>query len=168
MPQQRRHWLRGLPGLGAALAGLSAAPLSAKAVGGGTAGAPADRMPGDPPQHRLVYQLNHAGAEHAEHVLNSIGAVIGKYEDNVQVAVVAFGPGLHLLAKRPARPVPPELQERARSQAVGYGVRFIACGNTMQTLGWTAADMLPFAQVEQVGAAALMELQEAGWAYIAW
>jgi intracellular sulfur oxidation DsrE/DsrF family protein len=49
-----------------------------------------------------------------------------------------------------------------------YGVSFIACGNTMQTQGWTATDMQDFVKVEEVGAASLMELQEKGYAYIAW
>ena len=92
----------------------------------------------------------------------------GRYEDNVAIAVVVFGPGIHLLARQPRRPVPPELRQRAQSQARDYGVRFVACGNTMTTLGWTAADMADFVKVEQVGASVLMELQEQGWAYIAW
>ena len=61
-------------------------------------------MPGDPPQHHIVYQLNHAEPEYIEHILNSVGAMITKYEDNVAIAVVAFGPGIHLLATRPGRP----------------------------------------------------------------
>ena len=52
--------------------------------------------------------------------------------------------------------------------AQAYGVEFIACGNTMRTVGWTDADMLPFAKVEAVGAAAVMELQEKGDTYWAW
>ena len=123
-------------------------------------------MPGDPPEHRIVYQLNQAGAEHLEHILNSVGAMIGRYQDNVAIAVVAFGPGIHLLAAQPRRPVPEPLRQRARSQARDYGVRFFACGNTMKTLGWTASDMVDFARVEEVGAAVLMELQEQGWAYV--
>jgi uncharacterized protein len=160
----RRRWLRWLPLLGAAAA---AGPAAAQATAPAPAAKP-ERMPGDPPEHRVVYQLNQADPEHIEHILNSVGAMIGKYEDNVAVAVVAFGPGIHLLGKLPRRPVPMALRERARSQARDYGVRFIACGNTMKTLDWTAADIEPYAKVEQVGAAALMELQEQGWAYIAW
>jgi intracellular sulfur oxidation DsrE/DsrF family protein len=72
------------------------------------------------------------------------------------------------LARHPGRPVPIALRERARGQAKDYGVRFVACGNTMQSLGWTAADLVEYAHIEDVGAATLMELQEAGWAYIAW
>lgn len=157
----RRGWLRRWPilsALAAGGAGAAAAP----------APAPSMRMPGDPPEHKIVYQLNQAGAEYIEHILNSVGALIGKYGDNVVIAVVAFGPGIHLLAKRPGRPVPEKLRERARSQSAGYGVRFIACGNTLKTLGWTAADIVDYARIEDVGAAALMELQEQGYAYIAW
>jgi uncharacterized protein len=47
-------------------------------------------------------------------------------------------------------------------------VKFIACGNTMHTVGWTREDMVEFAVIEEVGAAAVMELQEQGYAYLAW
>lgn len=166
MSATRRRWLAAGSALGTLLglgsASASAAPASAAVP------ARSERMPGDPPEHRIVYQLNHADAEYIEHILNSVGAMIGKYEDNVAVAVVVFGPGIHLLARQPRRPMPAELRQRAASQARDYGVRYIACGNTMKTLGWSAADMVAFAKVEEVGAAVLMELQEQGWAYLAW
>ena len=97
-----------------------------------------------------------------------ISAMLKKYVDDVAIAVVVWGPGIHLLAKQPKRPVPELHQQRARSMAQSYGVRFIACGNTMHTVGWTAADMLDFAEIEEVGAAAVMALQERGYAYLAW
>ena len=170
MPWTRRYWLKRWPAWSAALGGGVAVSTgnSAQAAAPVASPAPSERMPGDPPEHRIVYQLNQAGAEHLEHILNSVGAMIGRYQDNVAIAVVAFGPGIHLLARQPRRPVPEPLRQRARSQARDYGVRFVACGNTMKTLGWTASDMVDFARVEEVGAAVLMELQEQGWAYIAW
>jgi intracellular sulfur oxidation DsrE/DsrF family protein len=170
MRATRRGWLGAWPawstalGLGAATAGGARSAQAASAA----KPVASDRMPGDPPEHRVVYQLNRAEPEYIEAILNSVGAMIGRYEDNVAIAVVVFGPGIHLLARQPRRPVPPELRQRAQSQARDYGVRFVACGNTMNTLGWTAADMAEFVKVEQVGASALMELQEQGWAYIAW
>ena len=102
-----------------------------------------------------------------EHVLFSVGAMLRKYGDNVQIAVVAIGPGIHILGKRPERTVPKLIQQRVSSLAQ-YGVKFIACGNTMKSLGWTENDLLPFAEMTEVGAAALMELQEQGYAYISW
>lgn len=149
----RRRLLSALPLLGATAAGRVHA---------------SERFPGDPPEHKLVYQLNRADPDYIEHILNSVGAMIGKYADNISLAVVVFGPGVHLLARSPQRPVPQALRERASSQARTYGVRYIACGNTLKSLGWTRQDLLDFAQLEDVGAATLMELQEQGYAYIAW
>jgi intracellular sulfur oxidation DsrE/DsrF family protein len=122
----------------------------------------------DGPPHKVVYQLNHHEPEYQEAVLNSIGAMLKKYVDDVSIVVVAWGPGLHLLAKNPKRPVSKVHQQRVRSMNESYGIEFIACGNTMHTIGWEKADMLDFVRVEEVGAAAVMELQEKGYAYIAW
>ncbi len=122
----------------------------------------------DGPRHKIVYQLNQADPEYITHILNSIAAMLGKYQDDIAIAVVAFGPGIHLVAKKPGRPIPEELRVRARGQARDWGVRYIACGNTMKTLGWGAGDIEDFAEIEEVGAAAIMELQEQGYAYLAW
>jgi uncharacterized protein len=124
--------------------------------------------PVDGPPHRIVYQLNHHEPEYQEAVLNSIGAMLKKYVDDVSIVVVAWGPGIHLLAKKPKRPVSKIHQQRVRSMSESYGIQFIACGNTMHTIGWEKADMQDFVKVEDVGAAAVMELQEKGYAYIAW
>lgn len=158
-PPNRRRWLGRLLALGAGTAAASGVSQSA------TQPAP---LPGDEAPHKIVYQLNRHEPEYQEAIFNSISAMLKKYVDDVAIAVVVWGPGIHLLAKKPQRPVPELHQQRARSMAEAYGVRFIACGNTMHTLGWTQADMLDFAQVEEVGAAAVMELQEKGYAYLAW
>ncbi|MDD3610712.1 MAG: DsrE family protein [Halothiobacillaceae bacterium] len=149
--------LGGLAAVGGAQAAESAKPAEKQ-----------ERFPGDPPQHKIVYQINEAEWEYQEHILNSISAMIQKYEDNVAIAVVAFGPGIHILAKQPKREVPAMIRERVKGFSENYGVRFIACGNTMSTIGWEKKDMVDFAEIEQVGAAALMELQEQGYAYLAW
>lgn len=125
------------------------------------------RFPGDPAEHKVVYQFNKADEDYMEHVLFSVGAMLRKYSDNVDIAVVAIGPGIHILGKRPERPVPKLLRQRVSSLAQ-YGVVFYACGNTMKSLGWTESDLLPFARYVEVGAAQLMELQEQGYAYISW
>ena len=160
-PSPRRQWLGKALAITAASSALPAMATAAPAALGPAA-------PGDDAPHKVVYQLNHHEPEYQEAIFNSISAMLKKYVDDVAIAVVVWGPGIHLLAKKPQRPVPEILQQRARSMAQAYGVRFIACGNTMHTVGWTDADMLDFATVEEVGAAAVMELQEKGYAYIAW
>jgi intracellular sulfur oxidation DsrE/DsrF family protein len=140
----------------------SVASLSARAANPGSA------TPTDGPAHKIVYQLNHSEEAYQEAILNSVGAMITKYVDDVAIVVVAWGPGIHLLAKKPRRPVSKVHQQRVKSMSESYGVRFVACGNTMHTLGWSKDDMLDFVTVEDVGAAAVMELQEKGYAYLAW
>ena len=156
----RRHLVAGL-------ASLAAVRADARTdVATGTKPGPESAPPSA--LHKIVYQLNKADDAYQEAILNSISAMLTKYVDDVAIAVVAWGPGLHLLAKAPQRPVPALYQQRVRSMAESYGVSFIACGNTMHTIGWTKADMLDFVKVEEVGAAAVMELQEQGYAYLAW
>lgn len=157
---------------------LAALPLAGAAVGFARARAAepappktepkAERFPGDPPEHKIVYQINRADNEYIEAILNSIGAMITKYQDNVAIAAVVFGPAIHLVAREPRRPIAAPLRQRVVSQTRDYGVRFIACANTMKTLGWTAKDLVDGVAVEGVGAATLMELQEQGYAYVAW
>ncbi|MFN4022549.1 MAG: DsrE family protein [Hydrogenophilus thermoluteolus] len=143
---------------------LTAPAALALAAGGARAGSGfGDEMP-----HKIVYQLNQADPEYIGHILNSVSAMLGKYPDQIAIAVVCFGPGIHLIAKAPQRPIPEELRQRAKGQAEFYGVRYIACGNTMKTLGWGPEAIEPFAEIVEVGAAAIMELQEAGYAYLAW
>lgn len=125
------------------------------------------KFPGEAPAHRVVYQLNKADPEYQTHVLFSVGAMLRKYGDDIKIVVVAIGPGIHTLAKKPKRPVSDDITKRIQSLNE-YGVEFHACGNTMKTQKWTDADMLPLAKVVEVGASDLMELQEQGYAYISW
>jgi len=125
------------------------------------------RFPGDPSDHKLVYQFNKADEAYQKAVLFSVGAMLRKYGDNIHIVVVAIGPGLHILAREPGRPVSEETRQRVSSLSQ-YGVEFHACGNTMKALGWEAKDILPFAGIVEVGASDLMELQEDGYAYISW
>ncbi len=129
---------------------------------------PSDRFPGDPAEHKAVYMWNKADAAYQHGILNSIQAMIKRYGDNVNIAVVAIGPGLHVLAKKPQREVDPLTYERVESFAKDYNVRWIACGNTMNTIHWEHSDMRPFAEYAEVGAAALMELQEEGYKPLVW
>ena len=125
------------------------------------------RFPGDPVDHKVVYQFNKSDEAYHNAVLFSVGAMLRKYQDNIHIVVVGIGPGIHIMAKNPERPVSKNVKQRVSSLAQ-YGVEFHACGNTMKSLGWDEKDVLPFAKIVEVGAADLMELQEQGYAYISW
>ena len=125
------------------------------------------KFPGEEPDHKVVYQFNKPDQDYHEHVLFSVGAMLRKYGDNIHLVVTAIGPGIHILAKNPLRPVPDEVRQRVSSLAA-YGVSFHACGNTMKTLDWGESDMLDFAEIVDIGADDLMQLQEQGYTYISW
>lgn len=125
------------------------------------------RFPGDPPEHFVVYQLNKPDAEYHDHIVFSVGAMLRQYGDNIKIAVVAFGPGIHVLLKNPRRPVTQTVHEKIASLHE-YGVDFFACGNTLKSLKLGEVDVLPLATVVEVGASKLMELQKQGYAYISW
>jgi intracellular sulfur oxidation DsrE/DsrF family protein len=124
-------------------------------------------FPGDAPEHRVVYQLNKPDADYHDHIVFSVGAMLRQYGDNIRIAVVAFGPGIHVLLNKPRRPVTPTVREKLASLA-DYGVEFYACGNTLKSLKLGEQDVVPYAQVVEVGASKLMELQKQGYAYISW
>ena len=165
----RRHLLGGLlVGGGLALVGQSKTARAAE-ESADVSDAPSQelRFPGDPADHKVVYQFNKGEEAYQNAVLFSVGAMLRKYGDNIHIVVVGIGPGIHILAKRPKRPVSKEIRERVAS-LLQYGVEFHACGNTMKSLDWTEKDMLESAKVVEVGAADLMELQEQGYSYISW
>lgn len=117
--------------------------------------------------HKLVYQCNKADPDYVDHILFSVGEMLRKYGDDIHLVVTCFGPGLHILAKEPGRPVKAEARERVISLAA-YGVHFHACGNTMDSLGWTKEHLYEFSRVVQIGVEDLMHLQKKGFAYVAW
>lgn len=121
----------------------------------------------DASAHRIVYQCNKADTDYLQSVLFSVGELLRKYGDDVEIVVAMIGPGLHLIAKEPGRPVSEELRQRASSLAQ-YGIAFHACGNTMKSLGWTDKDLLPYAKVVPIGVDDIMLLQEQGFAYMSW
>lgn len=125
------------------------------------------RFPGDEPEHKIVYQFNHADDDYHHHVLGSAGSMLRTYGDNVGIVITCFAQGIHILAKKPKRPVSEEIKSKVSSLAM-YGVEFHACGRTLDSLGWTQDDLVDFAEIVPVGAADLMELQEKGYAYLAW
>lgn len=121
----------------------------------------------DASEHKIIYQCNRAEPEYLSHILFSVGELIRKHGDNVEIVVACFGPGIHLLAKQPTRSIPQEIRERAASLNA-YGVRFHACKNTMNSLDWGDDNMVDYARVVPIGVEDIMLLQEQGFAYFAW
>ena len=96
------------------MAGIVAAAGSAGAGLAGQSAAAKEAASAEGTPHKVVYQINRAEPEYQLAILNSISAMLKKYVDDVSISVVVWGPGIHLLAKKPRRPVPKTHQQRVR------------------------------------------------------
>ncbi|MDH4095168.1 MAG: DsrE family protein [Betaproteobacteria bacterium] len=114
----------------------------------------------DGAKERLVLQVSdndpakwNLALNNAENVQEAFG------KDNIQVEIVAYGPGLNML--KADSKVAPRLN-KALDQSVGL----IACGNTMQKMKVTKADLTGGVQVVDGGLVHIMKRQKEGWNYI--
>lgn len=78
---------------------------------------------------------------------------------NIEVEVVAYGPGLGML--RDDATVANRVQE-----ALATGVRFVACRNTMENQKITEAQMLPGISYAKAGVIEIITKQMEGYAYL--
>ena len=101
---------------------------------------------GDPKNWALI--LNNA-----KNVQQELGAA------NVDVEIVAYGPGIGML--KLDSPVADRIEEAKKA-----GVKIVACRNTMKNAKLTEADMLPSTDYVPAGVVELMKKQKEGYAYI--
>ena len=89
----------------------------------------------------------------AKNIQEDLGAA------NVEVEIVAYGPGLGMLKA--------EATTATRvKDSVAAGVHIQACQNTMRNMKLTVADMNPAVGYVPSGATAIMKRQGEGWAYL--
>ena len=110
---------------------------------------------------RVVLQMTTKDEGHVNNVYyNAIN--LKKYygQDNVEVAIVFYGPGIRPILKESAIAA-----QRVKSLQ-DYDVQFIACNNTMTTIGKKPEDLLPGIRVVTSGIAEIVEKKIDGWHYI--
>jgi intracellular sulfur oxidation DsrE/DsrF family protein len=109
-------------------------------------------------KHRAVFQVNEDDSRKWNTVLANINNVQEEL-GQVEIAVVVIGPGLGML-KADA------LTANKVQDAMSAGVRFVACGNSMQALHLTKDDMIDGIAYAKAGYVEVMRLQQQGHAYI--
>jgi intracellular sulfur oxidation DsrE/DsrF family protein len=114
------------------------------------------------PKHKAVFQLTEPeGADWGTLIVhvNNMRAAFEK-DGGVQIEVVFFGPGIHMLRKT-------NTAEGDRLKKLSEsGVILAACQNAMRVANLKTEDLFPFASQVDAGVAELVRKQEAGWAYI--
>jgi len=118
--------------------------------------------------HRLALQISDNDTEKMNAVLNVAANVSKYYSDKgeeVEIQVVAFNAGLHML-REDTSPVKPRLASFAKSMP---NVSFKACQNTIDSMAKREGKTIPiFADAEHVtaGVVTLIELGEKGWTIV--
>ena len=113
-----------------------------------------------PGKHRMVMQVSDGDAARWNLALNNVENVQAELGPaNVEVEVVAYGPGIGMLKMDSS--VGPRIAD-----ALKHGVRVVACENTMEKQKLAKADMLPAIDYVRAGVVELIERQRDGFAYI--
>ena len=120
--------------------------------------------------HHIAIQVDQNDPQVMNLALNNVTNIIeyyrGKNED-VDIDVVAYGPGLHML-RADTSPVQDRIK-RLKDMVFPGRIQFSACNNTKQGMEKAeghAIAVVPDATIVPSGVVHLMELQEQGWSYV--
>ena len=120
--------------------------------------------------HRLLIHVDQNDPAVMNLALNNATNVIEYYRakgEDVNVDIVAYGPGLHML-RADTSPVQDRIKQ-LKGTAFPSKVQFSACGNTKENMekkeGQSVA-VLSDATIVPSGVVQLMEKQEKGWSYV--
>jgi intracellular sulfur oxidation DsrE/DsrF family protein len=111
-------------------------------------------------RHKVVFQVSDNDPAKWNLALNNIRNIqqdLGR--ENVEVELVAYGPGLNMLKLDSTVAV-------RVAETLGNGAGILACENTMRGAKLTNTDLLPNISFVKAGVTALMLRQREGWAYI--
>jgi len=119
--------------------------------------------------HRVVIQVDQNDPAVMNLALNNATNIFEYYlkkDEPVEINIVTFGPGLHML--RDTSPVRDRIKQ-LKDLAFPGKIEFSACNNTRQAMekreGQPIA-ILPDARLVPSGVVTLTELQEKGWSYV--
>jgi intracellular sulfur oxidation DsrE/DsrF family protein len=120
--------------------------------------------------HRIAIQVDQNDPQVMNLALNNARNVIEYYHaknEDVDVDIVAYGPGLHML-RADTSPVRDRIKQ-LKDMVFPGKIQFSACSNTKQGMEKSeghAISILPEASIVPSGVVHLMELQEQGWSYV--
>ncbi|HTS85636.1 MAG TPA: DsrE family protein [Usitatibacter sp.] len=113
-----------------------------------------------PHKNQVVIQVSDAdparwnlALNNAKNLQSDLGA------DNVEIEIVAYGPGLAML--KVGSPVAPRIDESVLS-----GMTVSACENTMAKQNVKRGEILPGVSFVPAGVVEIMRKQQQGWAYV--
>jgi uncharacterized protein len=120
--------------------------------------------------HRVAIQVDQDDPAVMNLALNNARNIIEHYREkneDVEVDIVTYGPGLHML-RDDTSPVKDRIKQIANASFPSK-ITFSACNNTKQGMEKReghAITIIPQATIVPSGVVRLIELQEQGWSYL--
>lgn len=125
-----------------------------------TAGLAAQPSKPGPVKNRIAIQVNEDDSRKWNAILGNVNNIQGELKaEGVAITVVAIGPGLGMLTAD-------SLVANRVEEAQAAGIRFVACGNSMQAQHVEKDDLAKGVAVTKAGYVELMRLQQQGWTYL--
>lgn len=124
----------------------------------------------DVKEHRVAIQVDQNDAAVMNLALNNATNMIEQYKskgETVQIEIVTYGPGLHML-RADTSPVQDRIKQIVAA-SFPSSIKFMACNNTkegMEKREGKAISIVSQAEIVPSGAVRLIELQEQGWSYL--
>jgi intracellular sulfur oxidation DsrE/DsrF family protein len=124
----------------------------------------------EPKQHRVAIQVDQNDPDVMNLALNNATNIMEQYKskgETVQVEIVTYGPGLHML-RADTSPVKDRIKQIVDG-SFPSDIKLSACNNTkegMEKREGHAISIIGQAQLVPSGAVRLIELQEDGWSYL--
>ncbi len=124
----------------------------------------------DVKEHRVAIHVDQNDPAVMNLVLNNAANIMEQYKsknETVQIEIVTYGPGLHML-RADTSPVQDRIKQIVDA-SFPSSVKFSACGNTkdgMEKREGKAISIISQAELVPSGAVRLIELQEKGWSYL--
>jgi intracellular sulfur oxidation DsrE/DsrF family protein len=121
-----------------------------------------------PKTHKIAIQMSDDKPEQMNLALNNARNIVEHYKalgENVQIEIIAYGPGLNMLRSDTS----PVKQRVAQMSLESPNIVFAACANThtnMQKREEKPITLLSEAKIVPSGVVRLAELQRQGWSYI--
>jgi intracellular sulfur oxidation DsrE/DsrF family protein len=111
-------------------------------------------------RQKLLIQMSEAdpakwnmALNNAKNVQDELGAA------NVDIEIVAFGPGIHMIKFDSAA-------NSRVSEAMKAGIAIVACENTLRNLKISKSDIIAGASYVPAGVVQIMRRQGEGWSYV--
>lgn len=121
----------------------------------------ADPKPSIDSPRRIVVSLAEADPARANAVFSNVINIQEFYgPDRVELAIVLYGPGVRHVLKGDS-----QVAERVASLRA-YDITFIACGNTLESMGRPHDDLLEGVEVVKNGLPEIVEKVLAGWVHL--